>query len=477
MTAFERNVEPFVIVIIGAHGDLGKRKLIPALAGLYEKECLPNDFRIIATSRRDAHDEMVGQLLEMTKVSDEKKEGLASKIICQGGFDPANGCGPLAKLVKKLPYRRRLFYAATPPDQFAPIAKAIAESELLLDNSPLVLEKPLGSDLDSYLEINDSVSEHVPEHLIFRIDHYLGKETVQNLLCLRFANLVFESVWNRNHIDHVQITVAEQGGIEGRQGYYDKSGALRDMIQNHLAQLLCLTAMEPPREYDADCVRDEKLKVLQSLVPISSEDLALGQYDRGLIAGEKVASYKEDIGGRESGTESFVALKVLIDNWRWAGVPFFLRTGKRLPVRESMIVIRFKPVPHQIFSEGGVSYNQILIRLQPNEGIELTINNKIPGPGGLRLEPLVLNLNFTGKGRVLPDAYERLLLDALRNNATLFMRHDEVEASWRWIGDVLDHGKDGGIVEKYNSGTWGPDQAQFLLAKDGRRWVNPGSDK
>lgn len=478
MSAFDKDVEPFVIVIIGAGGDLGRRKLMPALAELYEQDWLPSDFRIVATSRSKSVDGMAERLLEFSPIEKKAKKDFASKIVCVGDFDPGAGGDSIAAVIKDLPYKRRLFYAATPPGNFAQIAQAVATSGLLLDDSPLVLEKPLGTSLKSYLDINKEVSKHIPEHLIYRIDHYLGKETVQNLLCLRFANLMFESLWNRNHVDHVQITVSEQAGIEGRAGYYDKSGAMRDMVQNHLAQLLCLTAMEPPRLYDADCVRDEKLKVLQSLVPVSSGDIAYGQYGSGLIGGEKVASYQDDIGGEKSKTESFVAMKVSIDNWRWAGVPFYLRTGKRLPVRESIIVIRFKAVPHRIFTEGGLPYNQVVIRLQPNEGVELMVNNKIPGPGGLRLEPLVLNLNLSDTNRRLPDAYERLLLDALRNNPTLFMRHDEVEASWRWIETAMAAGPAAGL-ESYNSGTWGPDGAQLLIASDGRRWVNPrtGDDR
>lgn len=475
MSSFETSVEPFSIVIIGAGGDLGRRKLIPALTKLHEQGWLPDDFAVVATSRRDDVGGMAEKLLEFSTASGERKREFASRITCVGGFDPAKGGGDLAKAVKALPHGRRLFYAATPPNQFAAIAKAIAESGLLLDNSPLILEKPLGTDLESYLEINSSVSEHVPEHLIYRIDHYLGKETVQNLLCLRFANLMFESVWNRHCVDHVQITVAEKVGVEGRAGYYDSSGAMRDMVQNHLAQLLCLTAMEPPRQYDADCVRDEKLKVLQSVAPVSEGDIAYGQYRGGLVDGEKVAPYGDDVGSDSSATETFVAMRVRIDNWRWAGVPFYLRTGKRLPVRESLIAIRFKPVPHRIFPDGGSPHNQIVIRLQPNEGVELLVNNKVPGPGGLKLEPLVLNLNLTESGRRLPDAYERLLLDALRNNPTLFMRHDEVEASWRWIGSMPDAGAE--KVEPYNAGTWGPDAAQLLVAADGRRWQNPGEER
>ena len=445
---------------------------MPALVELEEQGHLPDKYNVIATSRGEAGDGAKESLMEHAAADAKAKEAFAARLSCVGGFDPTKGAGPLKDALEGLD-GKRLFYAATPPGQFAHIAETLATGGLLQEDSPLVLEKPLGTSLEGYRQINADVARHVPEHLIYRIDHYLGKETVQNLLCLRFANLIFESVWNRSHIDHVQITVAEKIGVAGRAGYYDGSGALRDMVQNHLAQLLCLAAMEPPRLYDADCVRDEKLKVLQSLSPITENDVAFGQYGGGLIDGEKASSYLEDIGKGESGTETFAALRVFIDNWRWAGVPFYLRTGKRLPVRESTIAVRFKSVPHMIFTEGGLPYNQVVIRLQPNEGVELMVNNKIPGPGGMRLEPRVLNLNLTPEGgETLPDAYERLLLDALRRNPTLYMRHDEVEASWRWIEPAIDFGRKG--MEKYNAGTWGPDAAQLLVASDGRRWVNPG---
>ena len=452
---------------------MGKRKLLPALIELESQGWLPEDYRIVVTTRQANVSTMKEQLLKYVQADAEVVRQFSERIITVGNFDPALGGEPLAAALANLDYPRRLFYAATPPDQFAHIAAALAGCDLLRSDSPLVLEKPLGHDLAGYLAINTAVVRHVPEHLIYRIDHYLGKETVQNLLCLRFANLLFESVWNRAYIDHVQITVAETLGIASRAGYYDASGAIRDMVQNHLTQLLCLTAMEPPRAYDADCVRDEKLKVLQSLTPIAADDLVLGQYSDGLVNGAKVAAYRDDVSNSDSTTESFVALKVIINNWRWAGVPFYLRTGKRLPVRDSHIVIRFKSVPHMIFTDGGVPYNQIVIRLQPNEGVELLISNKLPGPGGLRLESKVLNLNFSEAGKALPDAYERLLLDALRGNPTLYMRHDEVAASWSWIASALDGKRN--PVEHYNAGTWGPDSAQFLLARDNRRWVNPTS--
>lgn len=472
MGNLKEKVSPCAIVIIGAGGDLGKLKLMPALAQLENKGWLPDDYRILVTSRRavDAA-EFIASL--MTNVTTPNAAAFRERIIVVDNYDPGaqEPNSTLAQALNQLPYQQRLFYAATPPSQFPLIAASLARDNLLLDDSPLILEKPLGNSLAGYQAINKEVSHHLPEDLIYRIDHYLGKETVQNILCMRFANLIFESLWNRNYIDHVQITVAETVGTAGRGGYYEAAGALRDMVQNHMAQLLCLVAMEQPRAYEPDCVRDEKLKVLQSLAPLTAQDVVVGQYVSGLVNDEKVAAYTDDVDNAASTTETFAALRVNINNWRWAGVPFFLRTGKRLPKRESLIVVRFKPIPHTLF-DGGEQLNQIVIRLQPDEGVELLVNNKIPGPGGLRLEPNVLNLNFTQEsGAPMPDAYERLLLDALRQNATLYMRHDEVESSWQWIERILDGRRP--KVEPYAAGTWGPDNAQFLLAESGRRWVNP----
>ena len=469
------NLEPFVIVIFGASGDLCKRKLMPAMIKLAEQGWLPKQYALVVTSRRPLDTtKFKEQLFSHSTVSPTTHEQISANIHVLTAFDPAQNAEPLVRLLDKIGYQQRLFYAATPPDQFAVIAEALDNGRMLLADSPLVLEKPLGHNLASYRSINQAVVKHVPEHLIYRIDHYLGKETVQNLLCLRFANLIFESLWNRSYIEHVQITVAEQEGCAGRAGYYDEAGAIRDMVQNHLAQLLCLTAMEQPRSYEADAVRDEKLKVLRCLSPISSEDIVIGQYAQGLSNGEKAASYLTDVAKPDSSTETFAVLKVGINNWRWAGVPFYLRTGKRLPVRESLIVVRFKPVPHSLFPGSSKLHNQIVIRLQPNEGVKLQVNNKLPGPGNIRVQPNQLNLNFSDTGNPMPDAYERLLLDALRGNATLYMRDDEVEASWEWIEPALDAQRP--QIEQYPAGTWGPDSAQILLAGNGHRWVNPATN-
>jgi glucose-6-phosphate 1-dehydrogenase len=314
---------------------------------------------------------------------------------------------------------------------------------------------------------------------VFRIDHYLGKETVQNLMALRFANRIFERLWNANEIDHIQITVAETIGVEGRGAYYDKSGALRDMVQNHVLQLLCLIAMEPPLRFDADAVRDEKLKVLQALRPITGnltrELTVRGQYSAGAIAGQAVPAYASELGSEGSSTETFVAIKAEVENWRWAGVPFYLRTGKRLPARTSEIIVQFRAVPHLIFAgyDGEMVANRLAIRLQPDEGMQLLTMSKVPGPGGMRLRRAALNLNFAEAFQTRsPEAYERLLMDVARGNATLFMRRDEVEAAWRWIEPMLDgwaaHGE---RPRAYTAGSWGPAASAALIARDGRNWA------
>jgi glucose-6-phosphate 1-dehydrogenase len=350
---------------------------------------------------------------------------------------------------------------------------------LITEASRVVLEKPLGRDLQSAREVNEQVGAVFAEQQIFRIDHYLGKETVQNLMALRFANSLFERLWHRDAIDHVQITVAETIGVGQRGGYYDHSGALRDMVQNHLLQLLCLVAMESPTRLEADDVRDEKLKVLRALKPITQENVAAdtvrGQYRAGASEGGSVQGYLDDLGpGASSDTETFVALKLEVNSWRWAGVPFYLRTGKRLQERASEIVIQFKPVALDIFPAGAgrIDPNRLIVRLQPDEGIKLMLVSKDPGPGGLRLRETALNLSFAEAFKTrFPDAYERLLMDVVRGNATLFMRRDEVEAAWSWVEPILDGwSRTGQRCKPYTSGTWGPSAAVALIERDGRTW-------
>ncbi|MEL6751114.1 MAG: glucose-6-phosphate dehydrogenase, partial [Pseudomonadota bacterium] len=373
--------------------------------------------------------------------------------------------------------RIRAFYLAVGPALFGPIAERLESHDLIDDRTRLVIEKPLGRDLASARELNEAVGEHFDEEQVFRIDHYLGKETVQNLLALRFANTLFEPLWNCQHIDHVQITVAETVGVEDRAAYYDKSGAMRDMVQNHLLQLLCLVAMEPPASGDADAIRDEKLKVLRSLNTIdgsnAEQESVRAQYQAGAGPDGKVDGYLDEL-GEESTTATFVALKAQIHNWRWSGVPFYLRTGKRMATRMSEIVIQFKPVPHAMFGEdaGKPVSNKLVLRLQPDESVRQWIMIKDPGPGGMRLKRVALDMSFadTFEERQ-PDAYERLLLDVIRGNQTLFMRRDEVEAAWAWIDPIIaSWNENGQPVRGYTSGTWGPSQAIALIERDGRTW-------
>ena len=371
-----------------------------------------------------------------------------------------------------------MFYLACAPRLFGPISARAAANGLVNDASRVVLEKPIGHDLASARAINDEVGAVFTEEQIFRIDHYLGKETVQNLLVLRFANALLEPLWNAGHIDHVQISVAESIGTGGRADYYDGSGALRDMVQNHLLQLLCLVAMEPPATLEREAVRDEKLKVLQSLRPLEGagalRQSVRGQYGAGLVDGEPVPGYLTEL-DRPSHTETFVALKAEVANWRWAGVPFYLRSGKRLATHASEIVVQFRQVPHSVFpgvDDELITPNRLVLRLQPDEGVRLHLVTKQPGPGGIRLHPAELNLSFaeTFKSRV-PDAYERLLMDVVQGRPSLFMRRDEVETAWAWIEPILRAWDEHGHAPKtYPAGTAGPAAATALIERDGRTW-------
>jgi glucose-6-phosphate 1-dehydrogenase len=364
------------------------------------------------------------------------------------------------------------------PELFGPICEKIGAHKLVTPQTRVIIEKPIGHDYQSARELNDAVGRIFDERQIYRIDHYLGKETVQNLMALRFGNALFEPLWNAAHIDHVQITVAETLGVEGRGGYYDQAGALRDMVQNHMMQLLCLVAMEPPSRMDADSVRDEKLKVLRSLKPIDDASInhvtVHGQYRAGATASGPVPGYREEADNPASNTDTFVALKAEIGNWRWAGVPIYLRTGKRLAERVSEIVVTFRAIPHSIFemSIGAIEQNRLVLRLQPDEGVKLWLMIKDPGPGGMRLRYVPLDMSFAQAFKVRPpDAYERLLLDVIRGNQTLFMRRDEVEAAWAWIDPIADaweRSREG--PKSYVSGTWGPSASVALIERDGRTW-------
>jgi glucose-6-phosphate 1-dehydrogenase len=478
-------VPPADFVVFGGTGDLAARKLLPALYLRDRDGQLPPETRIIALSRAGLDDDgyrdkIRGELSRFVRTG-ELDEPVLQRFLARlshVSIDIEHGDG-WPDLVARLddPERIRVFYLAIGPSLFGPVSRRLAECGLVTASSRLVLEKPIGHDLASALEINDEVGAVFEEHQIFRIDHYLGKESVQNLLVTRFANTFLEPLWNANCIDHVQITASESIGVGTRGGYYDQSGALRDMIQNHLLQLLCLVAMEPPTYVGKENVRDEKLKVLQALKPLVGEEVdravVAGQYFPGLVEGQPAASYQADI-EQPSTTETFVAIKAEVQNWRWAGVPFYLRTGKRMERRYSEIVIQFKAVPHPMFpgAEGSSEPNRLVIQLQPDEGMQLHLTAKEPGPGGIRLRPVSLDLSYAQTfQRHSPDAYERLLMDVVRGNPTLFMRRDEVEAAWTWVVPILERwSRPDHRPRPYPSGTNGPSAATTLLERDSRSW-------
>lgn len=480
-------LDPADIIIFGGTGDLSLRKIMPALYFRHKEEQLNPKGRIFALGRGEmSQDDFIACIRENCENFIPKAdfdaavwEDFAQHLrYAQIDASDASGYKNLGKLLNDDPREVRVFYLATPASIFGPISKQLRDNGLITAQSRVVLEKPLGYDMDSFSSINNEVLECFDEGQIYRIDHYLGKETVQNLMVLRFSNNIFERLWNSDAVDHVQITVAENIGVGSRGGYYDKSGAMRDMVQNHLLQLLCLVAMEAPHEINPDSVRDEKLKVLRSLRPISEQEISRstvrGQYRAGAVEGKAVHGYLEDIGQSKSDTETFVAIKAHVDNWRWSGVPFYLRTGKRMAERYSEIVIQYRPVPHNIFP--GLSSepvaNKLVIRLQPDESVKLQMTTKVPGPGGYRLKPVFLNLSFADAfDERYPEAYERLLMDVVRGNPTLFMRTDEVEAAWKWTETILDgweHAKQ--APQPYTAGSSGPSDAFVLMAQDGNKW-------
>nr|WP_210324385.1 glucose-6-phosphate dehydrogenase [Aestuariivirga litoralis] len=481
------------MVVFGATGDLSQRKLIPALFHRDEQGQLPADSRIIGTSRREMSDDAfrtfalaaLEKFVEKELRTPENVKRFLDRlsyVAAEGTKD--EGWLKLEKTLAGHEERVRVFYLAVGPDLFGPICERLGQHKLVTAQSRVVVEKPLGKNGAGAEALNDAIGAVFPEPSIYRIDHYLGKETVQNLMALRFANALFEPLWNNSHIDHVQITVAETLGVEGRAGYYDTSGALRDMVQNHILQLLCLVAMEPPSSMEADPVRDEKLKVLKSLKPLTQATLEThvvrGQYRAGTNGHSSQQSYLDELGNPDSKTETFVAVKAEISNWRWANVPFYLRTGKRLAQRVSEITVEFKPVPHDIFSRtaGPMQPNRLVIRLQPDEGVKLWLSVKEPGPGGLRLKHVPLDMNFAEAFTSRqPEAYERLLMDVVRGNQTLFMRRDEVAAAWKFIDPILDSWKESTDLPKpYQSGSWGPTPAISLIERDGRTWYEaPGA--
>ncbi|WP_265516530.1 glucose-6-phosphate dehydrogenase [Nitratireductor luteus] len=485
MTSQTIPVEPFDLVVFGATGDLSERKLLPALYQRQRAGQFSEPTRIIGSSRSELSDAAFREYAK-TAISEhvakaDIDETELEHFLARLSYVPADarsGTGfEQLKAAIGDSTTVRAFYLAVAPGIFGDIVDKIEKHGLANATSRIIVEKPIGRSLETAREVNDVIGRVFDETRVFRIDHYLGKETVQNLMALRFGNALYEPLWNSAHVDHVQITVAEAVGLEGRAGYYDKAGALRDMVQNHILQLLCLVAMEAPASMDADAVRDEKLKVLRALRPVepgNSEKVTVrGQYRSGASSGGAVKGYREELGA-ESDTETFVAIKAEIGNWRWAGVPFYLRTGKRLAGRASEIVIQFKPIPHSIFGEGAgrVFANQLVIRLQPDEGVKQWIMIKDPGPGGMRLRHVPLDMSFADAFNVRnPDAYERLIMDVIRGNQTLFMRRDEVEAAWRWIDPIVDGWEEGGqLVRPYTAGTWGPSASIALIERDGRTW-------
>ncbi|HEU4985639.1 MAG TPA: glucose-6-phosphate dehydrogenase [Rhizobiaceae bacterium] len=486
MTSQTIPVDPFDLVVFGATGDLAERKLLPALYQRQRAGQFSEGTRVIGASRSPMSDDQYRDFAEQAiaehvAAADIEKRELHKLLerLSYVSADARSGAGfEELKAAIGDSANIRAFYLAVAPSLFGEIATKLKEHGLVTPESRIIVEKPIGRSLESAQELNKAIGKVFDEQRIFRIDHYLGKETVQNLMALRFANALYEPLWNSAHIDHVQITVAESVGVEGRGDYYDKAGALRDMVQNHMLQLLCLVAMEVPSSMEADAVRDEKLKVLRALKPIDGGNAGhvtvRGQYRAGASAGGAVKGYIDELADGPSNTETFVAIKAEIANWRWAGAPFYLRTGKRLATRMSEIVIQFKPVPHSIFdgTAGTIFANQLVIRLQPDEGVKQWMMIKDPGPGGMRLRQLPLDMSFAESfGERNPDAYERLLMDVVRGNQTLFMRRDEVEAAWRWIDPILAAWEDNSqSVQGYTAGTWGPSGAIALIERDGRTW-------
>ncbi|MFY1028977.1 glucose-6-phosphate dehydrogenase [Pseudomonas sp. S1(2024)] len=475
---------PCDILVFGGTGDLALHKLLPALYHLFREARLNNAVRIIALARRNLPRNDYLKLAERhcrAQIArndfDEEVWQRFSARVDYFAMDASQSAdfGRLARYLGEPGGLTRIFYLATAPNLFVPIAKHLHNAGLADTEARIVLEKPIGHSLESATAINEAIGAVLEENQVFRIDHYLGKETVQNLMALRFANALLEPVWRNNQVDHVQISVCETLGVENRGAYYDRAGATRDMLQNHLLQLLCLVAMEPPAQFEAEAVRDEKVKILRALKPITGQDVqdktVRGQYGAGRIGGQEVPAYyfEKDV-DNDSDTETFIAIEAHIDNWRWAGVPFYLRTGKRMARRSSQIVIQFKPVPHELFNGGQV--NQLLIQLQPDERISLRMMTKSPGKG-MRLEPVDLDLNlaqvFSQTRRW--DAYERLLLDVLEGDSTLFMRRDEVEAAWAWIDPIIKGCEEHFQAPRpYPAGCNGPEQANSLLARHGRHW-------
>ncbi|MBT0586562.1 glucose-6-phosphate dehydrogenase [Alteromonas oceanisediminis] len=486
---FENSSEPCDFVLFGTLGDLARRKLLPSMYQLDKVELIHPDTKIIGVARQDID---IKEYTAQVKANIEKFSGAT---LCNDTWQRFSARLDYVQVDMKDsasyqqfsdhvdPGRTMVCYLATPPSIYGDICRGLNSAGIIDSSVRVVLEKPIGHDLASSKVINEQVAEYFSENQIYRIDHYLGKETVLNLIALRFANSIFATNWDHNCIDHVQISVAESVGIEGRWGYFDEAGQMRDMVQNHLLQVLSLIAMEPPTTLDADSIRDEKLKVLKALRPINStnyqKSTVRGQYINGFVKGTEVPGYLEEPDANtESSTETFVALKVEIDNWRWAGVPFYLRTGKRMPTKVSEIVIYFKRQPHNLFGDSFANLppNKLVIRLQPDEGVEITVMNKVPGlnsSGSMDLQKSKLNLSFSeafADDRIA-DAYEKLLLEVMRGNQALFVRRDEIEQAWKWVDSILAAWAGSNEPpEPYQAGTWGPVDSIGLLARENRAW-------
>jgi glucose-6-phosphate 1-dehydrogenase len=495
-------VAPCTVVIFGASGDLTARKLIPALFHLFIEKQLPNPVRVVGFARREkTHESWRNEMGEAfrkfsrTKSFDEGQwqEFAKNLFYCQGEFGDEKAYRGLAEQLASFNneqlQRNLLFYLSTSPSQFAEVVEHLNRARLLVKNESakfwqrVVVEKPFGHDLASAQALNSELTRYAHERQIYRIDHYLGKETVQNILMFRFSNAIFEHVWNRECVDHVQITVSEKLGVGSRGGYYEEAGALRDMVQNHLLQVLALVAMEPPVTLEAESIRDEKVKLLKAirqLLPVQvAGNVVRGQYVEGKLDGQPRVAYRQEVKVKpDSSVETFVAARFLIDNWRWSGVPFYLRTGKNLPLSASEVRVQFRPTPNVLFAAQcgpRLDANAITLRLQPNEGISLRFNGKIPGTS-MQLRPVRMHFSYDCEfGAYTPEAYERLLLEAIAGDATLFIRRDEVETAWRIVDPIREVWSTEALDEKefYAAGTWGPQAADELLSNHGHSWRNP----